>query len=894
MTREHYNFFLPLAVALLILVGASRTALGAESGQEAGVVILPFEVNAQQELAYLEESLPTLLQQRLADKGIQVRPHDRTMALIAEQNIDYLDMNTARDLALLSSAGYAVYGSFSQVGETLSIDVRLVEAFGMKPPKALFITKKGLINVLPAIDELAEKIRRHLQRQEAISAIDVRGNKILEKDVVLMRLRIQKGDVYSPREVNKEIKRLYALGYFDDVQAALSDTPDGKKLTFIVKEKPLIQAIGVVGAQEIDQDDILEAISSKTGAVLNPRVLADDMGKIRELYRKDGYYNAKVDYELEQTDQRQARLNIVINEGKKLYIKKIAIEGAEQLDPDDLEDELALSRRGLFSWITGSGVLKEELLDRDAAALEAYYGNRGFVDAKVGQPEVAYEEDGIVITFKVREGKRYKAGSVRFAGDILVPEETLIKVTRMDDLGEEEEFFDRSVLRRDSQALADFYTDFGYAYAEADTRMSRNEDAGVVDVTYRLSKGEKIFIRRVDIRGNTKTRDNVIRRELKPADGSLFSGSGLRRSSQRLTKLDYFETADIQTVPTGDPNTVDLVVKVKEKSTGSLSAGTGYSSTDSVFVTGSVQERNLFGKGYMVKLSGSLSGSRNVYDLNFWNPSFRDSNLGLGGELYLRNEEYSDYDKDSAGGRIKFAYPLGEYTKLFWNYRLENYEIKELDDDADRAIREIEGNHWASSVTATIKRDSTNRRINPSKGSVNSLSVEYAGGLLMGDDEFVKYVADTSWYLSLPMDTIFHAHGQAGYITENGSDSIPPFERFYLGGINSLRGYKGRTVSPRYESSDEEKGGTTKAFVNLEYIFPVNKELGLLGLLFFDAGNTWDDDETPEVDVYKSVGAGIRWFSPLGPLRLEYGYPLDELYDEDREGRLEFSVGQTF
>jgi outer membrane protein insertion porin family len=894
MTREHCKFFLFLVFGFLFLTGISRTACAADSGKNSKLVILPFEINAQPELAYLEESLPTLLEQRLADKGIPVQSRERTMELIADQEIDYLDMGTARDLALLSSAGYAVYGSFSQVGETLSIDVRLVEAFGLRAPKALFVTRQGLINVLPAIDELAEKITQHLRRQEAISTIEVQGNRILEKDVVLMRLKIQEGDIYDPRAVNKEIKRLYGLGYFDDVQAALSDTPDGKKLTFIVKEKPLIQAIGVVGAKEIDQDDILEAISSKTGAVLNPGVLADDMGKIRELYRKDGYYNAKVDYELEQSDDRQARLNIVIDEGKKLYIKKIAIQGAEQLDPDDLEDELALSRRGLFSWITGSGVLKEELLDRDAAALEAYYGNRGFVDAKVGQPEVTYEEDGIVITFKIREGKRYRAGSVRFAGDILVSEETLHKVTKMDDLQEDEEFFDRSVLRRDSQALADFYTDFGYAYAEADTRMSRDEDAGIVNVTYLLSKGEKVFIRRVAIQGNTKTRDNVIRREMRLADGSLFSGSKLRRSSQRLTKLDYFETADIQTVPTGDPNTMDLVVKVKEKSTGTLSAGTGYSSTDSVFVTGSVQERNLFGKGYLLNLSGSLSGSRNVYDLNFWNPSFRDSRLGLGGEVYLRNEEFSDYDKDSVGGRVKFAYPLGEYTKLYWNYRLENYDIKELDDDADRAIREIEGNHWASSVTGTIKRDSTNRRINPSKGSVNSLSVEYAGGLLMGDDEFVKYVADTSWYFSLPLETIFHAHGQAGYIMKNGSDSIPPFERFYLGGINSLRGYKGRTVSPRYESSDEEKGGTSKAFVNLEYIFPVNKELGLLGLLFFDAGNTWDDDETPDADLYKSVGAGIRWFSPLGPLRLEYGYPLDELYDEDREGRLEFSVGQTF
>jgi outer membrane protein insertion porin family len=888
-------FLLPLLALCLFCTGP---ALAETTGK---IIVLPFAVNAGPDLAYLEESLPKMLRERLTGMGFEVVSEEETMRLLQEQQIEYLDLNVAKDMALLAGAGHAVYGSFSQVGESISLDSRLVEAYGVTEPKPFFVVKEGVINILPAIDETAAKIRVGMQQKDRIASIDVRGNEILDDDVVLMRLKIQPGDAYDPKAVNTELKNLYDLGYFDDIEIAMEESSEGKRLIITVKEKPLIQAINVEGAQELDADDLLAAIATKTGAVLNPRVLADDMGKIRELYRKDGFYNAQVSYRLDQADAKRARLNIIVDEGNKLYVTDIVIQGAKQLDPDDLKDELALSERGLLSWITGSGVLREEILERDAAALEAYYGNRGFLNAKVGQPEVTYSETGITVTFRVDEGTRYKVTSVEYAGDMISAPQDLATVVQMDDLVADNEYLDRSVMRSDLQKLTEHYSNFGYAFAEADVKMNRNDAENTVGVTYTMSKGTKVSINRVLIEGNTKTRDNVIRREMRLADGDLFNGSQLRRSNARLNKLDFFETVEVTPEPAGSPNELNLRVKVKEKPTGQFSAGVGYSSYSQVFFSGQILERNLFGMGYQLGFTGTISAKTADYTATFWNPHYNDTKLGMGVSLYNKLNDYSDYDKQSMGGRLLFGYPLGEYTNLNWHYRLEQYVIEDVDDDADKVIKDIEGENWASSLYGAIKRDTTDRRINPTKGMTHQFSVEYGGGILGGDDDFIKYIADANHYFPIFLETVIHLHAQAGYIMENGGDQIPPFERFYLGGMNSVRGYEERSISPLYDDQDasqgydegDEKGGNKSFFFNAEYLVPIHKEMGILGLVFFDAGKAWDEDENVDADLYKSVGAGVRWYSPLGPLRLEYGYPLDEINNE-REGRFEFAVGQFF
>lgn len=881
-----------LVLGLGLLLGHPVNA-GAQQDEAEKITVLTFEINAAPELSHLNEGLPELLREQLRAAGFQVQTAEQTIQLMRIQGLTQLDLASARDMALLSGSAYSVYGSFSQIGENLSLDVRLVEAFGLKPAKSFFVVRQGLINLLPAVEEVAESITRELRQLETIARVQVQGNEILGDDVVLLRVRSQRGQIYDPQVVNEDVRRLFDLGHFDDIVIRVEDTPEGKILTFVVRERPRVQAISVIGAKAVKEGDILKAIGTRTGGVLNPKILSEDLGKVRELYRRKGYYLAKVDYNLEQIDPRQARLNITVEEGNRLFIRDIEIQGAESVSVRALKRELALAERGFLSWITGTGVLKEELLDRDAAALEAYYANRGFLDARVGQPEVEYLEEGINITFKVEEGPRYKIGEITFKGDLLEPEDSLRTLIRLDDLQAKDAYFDRSVLRDDLQRLADHYTEYGYAFAQADAEIDVQREDLLVNVAYIMEKGSLVYIRRVEIQGNTKTRDNVIRREMRLGDGDLFSGTLLARSNERLERLGYFELVDIETMATPSPSELDLRVTVKEKPTGMISAGAGYSSLDNLFFTGTIQERNLFGKGYNLAFTGTFSSRSILYDLSLTDPAWRDSNLGVGGDLYYWVRDYRDYERQAIGGRARFSYPLGEYTTLYWNYRLETYEISKVAANAAQRIRDAQGAKWSSSASVAVSRDTTDRIFNPSRGTVNVLSAQYAGGLLMGDDHFIKTTYDSHFYYPLFWDTIFHWRGQVGFLFDNQGKEAPVFERFYLGGIDSVRGYPGWEISPRDPSTNDRIGGVKQFFTNFEYLFPLNKNLGLVGLVFFDAGNTWDKGESFGTNLYKSVGGGVRWYSPLGPLRLEYGYGLVKL-DGKKQSGVEFSIGQVF
>ncbi len=871
----------------LLLVACLVLAAGQAMAQSGKVLVLPFEINAADALQSVQASLPRILADKLKASGVTAT---------AEGGKAVADAAAARKLAGGARAEYVVFGSISKVGEGLSLDARVAKASGGEPV-AVFASARNVVGLDAAAAELAEKIKPQVSAvgsSDRIVEVDVEGNSILDKEVVLLKIRSQVNQTYDPKAVNEDIKKLFDMGYFDDVQVRLDNAPGGKRLTFVVKEKPRIQAIGVTGNGDVKKDDVLEAMSTKSGGVLNLKVLADDLGKIRELYSKKGYYKTEVTYELEQTDPRVARLNIIIKEPKKLYIKEVKIEGAKEISASDLESELSTSTRHFWSWVTGSGVLKEEMLERDAAAVEAYYANRGFVDAKVGQPEVIYGDDGITVIFRVEEGDRYKVGSVAFGGDLLYDEPKLLDRIKLDELSAKNNYFNRSVVRDDLNALAELYADDGYAFAEADVDMKKNSETKVIDIVYVVNKGRKVYVRRVSIEGNEKTRDNVVRREVRLADGDLFSGSKLRRSNERLDKLEYFEKIDIETVPTDNPGEVDIKVKVKDKNTGSISLGAGYSTSDSVFFGGSVEEKNLFGKGYHAKFQGMFSGKSSRGILSFTNPRVYDSNLAAGMDVYQVYRAYDDFKKTTTGAKVRFAYPLGEYTVLSWDYRLDHYHIYHTNWDASSVIQQSAGWHWASSVFVQVDRDTVDSATKPTKGTKNTLSLEYAGGAVGGDDAFIKPLFTSNYFQPLPLDMVFHWRGQAGVLFPNAGGKIPVYERFYLGGINNVRGYELDKISPRDPWTRERIGGKAEFFTNFETIFPIAKSVGLLGVVFFDAGNSWMDYSDVSLDLYKSVGAGVRWYSPLGLIRVEYGYGLDAERHHLQPSQVGFTMGQTF
>lgn len=904
------KFFLALALltAFVAVCAASRPSHAAvTSPREVTVVVMPFEVNAGEDLKYLRQGLPDLLSDRLREAGFTVIDKDAVAKALASKGLLASDPAAAKEAALLTNAGYVITGSFSKLGETLSIDARVSDPFGLKPPVPVFTSREGLINLLPAVDDLVAKMKGDLLGLDRIVDIDVEGTSALDKDVVLLRLATKKGEVLDAKAINTDLKTVYELGYFDDVKILLRDVSGGKKMVVQVVEKPRILALGVKGSKEIKTDEILKVVNSRKGAVLNPKVLSEDISAIRDLYRKDGYYNAKVTHEIETAGQGQARLNFVVDEGQKLYIKKIAVEGAKQISESDLKDDMVLKERGLFSWFSQGGILKEDMLERDTAGLAAYYNNRGFMDAKVGSPDIQFKDDGIYITFKVEEGSRFRVEKVRVEGDLIADEAKLLEVTKLRVAAGKKDYLDRSLVRDDLKALTEYYNNFGYAYAEANVRMNDHPEEKTVDVIYVMRKLQKVYIRRVLVEGNTKTRDNVILREMRLADGSLFNGEKLKRSTERLDKIGYFSSVDIEPVPTGNPEEMDLKIKVKDKDTGKIGGGIGFSTYEGVYLAGTLDEQNMFGKGWGASLAGQWSKKKTSYVLNVFNPRWDDSKLGVGLQAYNRDENLIDYQRSTIGATLNFVYPIGEYTNLLWNYRLDRYNIYDVLANAAQAILDAEGSHIASVASVTVSRNTTDGGgMNlPTKGTVNTMSVSNGGAILGGNDHFIKVGYDFSMYNSLIGDFVFKSHGAAGWIGRNwGNDPVPLGERFQLGGLNTVRGYSQRKISPLDDVTNQAIGGDKMLFANLELLYPLSKKMGIIGSMFFDAGNAWKEGEmwfsnptrmivSPPLGLYKSVGVGIQWFSPMGPLKLEFGHGLDELYDSSRN-KVEFNMGQTF
>ena len=471
------------------------------------VLVLPFAINAPEATAQLASDVPALVREAIAKHGFTAIPTSANAKAKAESDL------SARNRARSAKARYAVYGSLNQLGEGFSLDMQLVEA-STKRTSSYHMEGSNLLELQPVVNTLvgqmvgaiaesdseAATAATGVVRSGGIADIKIKGLKYLDQDRVLVRIQTKKGDAIDEDAIDAEVRNIWDFGYFDDVTAEIEPSSAGPVLVFTVSEKPRIEDVRVEGSEEVSIDDIKEAMSTHTGNVLNEKVLAEDLQKVTDLYRKEGFYLAEVTYEVQgRSEGATAILVLKVKEGSKLYIKEVAIEGLKEIDPDDVKDYMALKERGMFSWLTGSGVLKEEFLDRDTQSIKAYFMKHGYVDGQVSSPEVVYEEDGIRVIFRVREGMRYKVGNVIFQGDLIDTEARIFEAVSLDDRQQAGEYFDVEVLQKDIKALTDFYSDYGYAFADIDVQPRPRAEDGVVDVVFTLKPGEKQYIRRVEV-----------------------------------------------------------------------------------------------------------------------------------------------------------------------------------------------------------------------------------------------------------------------------------------------------------------------------------------------------------------------------------------------------------
>ncbi len=871
----------------IVVLGLSSNIWATEKQK---TLFLPLKITSLSTNAKLTSETDIALSQALSLKEYTLLPRAEAEKLLDYQAEWPPAPSILSAIELFSKYDNLVIGSLTVLGKQLSIDFKVYDLLSLNSPKYYTAMGNSPAEIKTIFYSLVNEIFSYNERESIIASIAPAGNKKIDSGAILKNIQTKPGDTYNATTLREDLKAIFKMGHFDDIQIEVKQGAAGKEILFRIIEKPVISDIIFSGTDELDEDKVKEAIIIEKQSILNPAKVNKDSEAIQLLYKSKGYYNTTVSTQISYPTKESAEVRFVIDEGEKIYIKNIVFEGNSTFDDDELEDVIETDTKGWFSWITDSGLLDYDQLNQDAGRIITYYGDNGFLEAKIGDPEVTQEKEWLYITFIVEEGTRFKVGKVDITGDLLESEEKLIELLALKD----EEYVSRKILRDDILKINDFFAERGYANADVRPRIKKAADENTLDITVNISKGELVYINRITIKGNTRTRDNVIRRELLVKEGGIFDSKAMRDSVQNLQYLSFFSEVSITPEDSFDESTMDLVVEVEDKSTGNFTIGAGYSSIDHLLLMGEIAENNFLGRGDTLSFSVSVGGESDKFSIKYKNPHLYDSDLSMSIDLFDMNREYDDYTKDSKGGALSFGYPVWEKWRGYGAYSYTDTTLSDIDDDASYIIRNSADIHVTSAAKFTLSRDSRNKRFGPTKGSRHSISARYAGGPIGGDAEFTKIEGSTSWYFPLFWNNVFHFKGVAGQVFENKDDALPVYERFYLGGLRSIRGFDYAKISPKDPVTDERIGGDKMWYTNWEFVFPLVADQGLNGVFFYDIGNVYNDDESWDFSSYKhAVGLGVRWFSPMGPLRLEWGYNLDPEDDED-SSVWDFSIGGIF
>jgi outer membrane protein insertion porin family len=868
-----------MALSLFFLPGAAAQDIKK-------IAVFPFEVHSRAHAVLLQEALVKgLTSELLKSKNIQVVDKNAIEKVTAGRKMDEAQaLSAGRTLA----ADLVVIGSITEFGELISIDAKVIDVKQGKTISGIFVQGRGLKSIESIQAQLKQDILGRAYADLKVARIEFKGNQKIEAPAINQVLKSVKGALYSEADVTADIKAIYKMGYFDDVSADLTDAPEGKIITFTVVEKALISEIKIQGNKAMDVGDIHGVLTTKPRQVVNSDKLSTDIEKIRGLYHAKGYYNVEIADVLEKRGDKEVVVLFTIVENEKLYVERISFEGNRTFSDKELRNIMKTTEWGILHFFNDSGVLKEDQLKQDVSKINAFYLNNGFIQAQVGEPEITHDKKGIYLKIFITEGKQFKVGKVEITGDTLkVSRATLRENLKIG----KQEYFSREAMIKDTDYLVQMCNDEGFAYADAQLQTTPQEKTQTVDVTYQIKKGNEVYFSRILIAGNNKTRDKVIRRQLSIMEGDLYSKSALKRSYNALGGLRYFEEVDFQTEKGASENLTDVLIRVKEKSTGMFSVGAGYSALDNAVVTASISQQNLFGRGQTLTLKASIGGSSQNYELSFVEPWLFDVPLWSKAELWNYYRIYDTYSLYSAGVGATLGYHLFEQVTGYIGYRLSNDNITDIQPNASNYILWQRGVTTTSGLTLTLARNTLDDIMFPSMGSKNSVSVTYTGGFLQGTTSFTKTNVYASWYYSLPLETVLGLYGRAGYMTSNDGKDVPVYERYTLGGLGTLRGQ--RDVGPRAVNADgtvgDLIGGLTWMGYSVELVFPLIRNAGMKGVLFYDTGNAWESGYHFD-DMRQTAGAGVRWYSPIGPLRLEYGFVLDPRTGESG-GRFEFSLG---
>ena len=725
-----------------------------------------------------------------------------------------------------------------------------------------------------------------------ITDLKVEGNIRVAPTTVLSYIMTQPGDGFDAKQLNGDLKRIYESGLFVDVTIKRDTAADGVTVTFIVQEKPVVKEVTLEGNEEVASEELTDKLTIENNQLLSSEELTRSVDQLKDAYAEKGYFITDISYEIKELDDNGVEIIFNIKENLKVQIKKINFIGNHTFDDEKLKTLIQTDEGGYFSGLDDSGTFKEDIYSIDIERIKKFYKENGFikVDVKTAKTSLSTDKTELFLTVQISEGKLYRVGTLEIKGeDLLFTKEELIDLISL----AEGDVFNETKLLTDILSIKDKYTNLGYAYANVYPETNEDSDRQRVSFVIHINKNELVYFNEIKVTGNKSTRDKVVRRELKFFEGELYSKANIIKSREKLFYLGYFSEVNILTKQAAGDK-MDLEINVMEKSTGSLNIGGGYSSHDKAMAYASISKGNFRGLGQTISFTTELSDKKQLFSLGFTEPWLFDIPLSFSVNLYNSSKEYIDYTKKSTGGSVRVGYPLFEEVRGYVRYGNEEVEITDLEAGVAVIIADQEGFTTTSSMGLTLQRDTRNNRMDPSGGSISTADTEYAGGFLGGDNFYTKYRIKGSKYFNPWSDHVIMLNGRTSYAHGNEGRELPVYERYYLGGINSLRGFDYNSVGPKDPLTGDVIGGDKEVLFNFEYTFYLVKEANFKFVTFFDTGNAFDIGDSIDLsNLRQSVGYGIRWISPIGPLRLEWGLNLDPLPDEAKS-QWEFTIGTFF
>ena len=728
---------------------------------------------------------------------------------------------------------------------------------------------------------------------ETVSAIKIQGNKRVDSSTIFYYIKTEVGKPLSRPLIRKDIEQIYSLGQFTDIQVDTRPGKDGGVVViFVVKEIPSVGEVTFVGNDALDTADLRDVISIKRGVTFKEHLVNDTIQKLILHYHEKAFFLVKVDVTTAVNANGLIDITINIEEEEKVKIDEIRFIGNKAFDDGDLEDVMETENTWFFSFIDDSGIYKKDVLKVDVLRLEAFYQDNGYIRVRVHEPriEVNREDKEIYIEIKIEEGLQYKFGKIT-AQDV---EEFSGQDLLKDLKSKPGSVYNISFLREDILTITEKFSEKGYAYTDVNPQAAINDETRIVDLNIEIDPGRKVYVGKINVIGNTRTRDNVVRREFRFKEGELFNSKKLKRTKQRINNLGFFESVNIDTHRGDTPGEIDIDTTVTERPTGSISFGAGFSSVDKVIFNASIAQDNIFGTGRKANLSADISARRTNFNISLTEPRVFDSDVSAAINLFNSQSDFFSFDTRSVGAGMTFGKNLSETDWGGVNYRFSRVEISNVVNPT--AILKDETRN-TSRIGGTFIRDSRDNFLNPSKGWRHVVRLEFAGSFLGGAD-FYKTGYEITYYHKLIGKLVGAVHGAINFAEGHSDEELPAFERYFMGGANTLRGFTIREVGP-LDTTGEPLGGEKSLLFNVELQYPLSEGFRLFA--FYDRGNVYGsganiastDTSFNLSKMREGVGGGIRFFSPFGPISLAYGIKLDQRSGES-SGEFHFSAGNAF